>query len=151
MKILKVDDEKYLDEIVSAQLAMAEETEGLKLNEDVVRKGVGEVISNPARGCYYITLDQETDFVIGTLLTIPEWSDWRCAEVLWIHSVYVSPAFRGKGVFKNLYFSLKSMVNSGESYAGLRLYVDKTNQKAIEVYKKIGMSDQHYTLFEWLK
>ena len=34
---------------------------------------------------------------------------------------------------------------------GLRLYVEKKNQPAQKVYRKLGMSDEHYHLFEWMK
>ena len=43
------------------------------------------------------------------------------------------------------------MVRESDQYAGLRLYVDKTNLRAIDVYQKLGMSDEHYHLYEWLK
>ena len=34
---------------------------------------------------------------------------------------------------------------------GLRLYVDKRNQAAARVYEKLGMTREHYDLFEWLE
>jgi len=43
------------------------------------------------------------------------------------------------------------MAESNPEVAGLRLYVDKTNHSAIEVYHKIGMTNRHYDLFEWMK
>jgi ribosomal protein S18 acetylase RimI-like enzyme len=150
MKIINPKNEYYLDEMVAAQLALALETEGEKLDEKTVSLGVREVINNPLRGKYYIALDEDDKF-IGMLLTLPEWSDWRCAEVLWIHSVYIKSEYRGKQVFKKLYNEIKGLVQSREDLAGIRLYVDKTNTRAIEVYNKLGMTDQHYNLFEWLK
>ena len=43
------------------------------------------------------------------------------------------------------------MVRNSDKYAGLRLYVDKTNTSAQEVYTRLGMSKEHYELYEWLK
>lgn len=70
---------------------------------------------------------------------------------MWIHSVFIEKEYRGSGIFKSMYGFLKEKVEADEELAGLRLYVDKTNQAAISVYNKIGMSDEHYHMFEWLK
>jgi len=35
--------------------------------------------------------------------------------------------------------------------AGLRLYTDKSNRQAREIYEKLGMNKEHYHLYEWLK
>ena len=80
-----------------------------------------------------------------------EWSDWRNNTVVWIQSVYVLPGFRKRGVFNALYETVKSMVNEDPSFAGIRLYVDRTNHNAQEVYKKSGMNGDHYQVFEWMK
>lgn len=150
MQIIKVQDLDYLETIVKFQMDMALETEGLKLSQQTLTSGVSEVISNPSRGHYYIAKNSD-DEVAGMLLTVPEWSDWRNAEVVWIHSVFIPKEFRGQKVYKEMYQHLKSMVQNSNDYCGIRLYVDKTNKNAIEVYKKLGMSDEHYQLFEWLK
>ena len=150
MKIIIPNDLTYLETIADCQIKMALETEDFILDKDKITAGVKEVITNPTRGKYFLAFADEDQFM-GMLLTIPEWSDWRCKEVMWIHSVYILPEFRGQGVYKKLYCHLKDLVSTCDDYAGLRLYVDKTNLKAIEVYKKLGMSDQHYSLFEWLK
>ncbi len=135
--------------IADFQVRMAKETENLDLDPNIVQKGVQAVFDDPAKGKYWVAEVNKT--VAGSLLTIPEWSDWRNGTVLWIHSLYVLPEFRGQGVFKSLYAHLEEMVKSSNDYRGLRLYVDKTNLKAKKVYEKIGMSSEHYELYEWLK
>jgi GNAT superfamily N-acetyltransferase len=131
------------------QVQMAWETEKLKLDPPTVLKGVSAVFDDPAKGKYWIA--ESEGRVVGCLLTIPEWSDWRNGTVLWIHSVYVQPDFRKFGVFKALYSHLKHLVESSSDLRGLRLYVDKTNLNAQKVYEALGMSGEHYHLFEWLK
>jgi GNAT superfamily N-acetyltransferase len=107
------------------------------------------VLNDSHKGEYFIAeLDDEP---VGCLLTLPEWSDWRNGTVLWIHSVYVIPPLRGSGVYRQLYLHLKEKVMADQSLRGLRLYVDKTNQKAQTVYAKLGMTKEHYELFEWMK
>ncbi|MFT6070886.1 MAG: ribosomal protein S18 acetylase RimI-like enzyme [Bacteriovoracaceae bacterium] len=138
-----------LNYIVDSQIKMALETEKLELSLDVVKKGVQAVFDDPSKGKYLLCL--EDDKVCGVLIVINEWSDWRNGNVLWIHSVFVDKEYRGAGVFKSMYEFLKNKVENDELLAGLRLYVDKTNQDAISVYKKIGMSRDHYYMFEWLK
>ncbi|MFC1582767.1 GNAT family N-acetyltransferase [Planctomycetota bacterium] len=135
--------------IVEFQIAMALETEDLTLDRKTVLKGVTGVFDEPSRGSYYMTeLDGK---VVGSLLTIPEWSDWRNGTVLWIHSLYVLPEARGKGVFKALYLFIKTIVGESPRFRGIRLYVDKTNTNAQAVYEKMGMTAEHYELYEWMR
>jgi GNAT superfamily N-acetyltransferase len=135
--------------IINSQIKMALETEGLELSLDTVTKGVSAVFDDLNKGRYLLCFEE--NIITGVLIIINEWSDWRNGNVLWIHSVFVEEEFRGKGVFKSMYEFLKTKVESDDSLAGLRLYVDKTNRNAISVYNKIGMSDEHYNMFEWLK
>jgi ribosomal protein S18 acetylase RimI-like enzyme len=140
---------KHHDFISSCQIRMALETEDLALDPETVRLGVGAVLLDSNKGRYFVAEDAD-GAPLACLLTIPEWSDWRNRTVLWIHSLYVLPAHRGRGIYKKLYSFLKEMVRRDPAYAGLRLYVDKRNKKAADVYRKLGMSAEHYELFEWL-
>lgn len=135
--------------IADFQLKMALETENLKLDLPTVIKGVTAVMDDPSKGKYWVA--EINGEVTGCLLTVNEWSDWRNGTVLWIHSVYVLPQMRKSGAFKALYQHLKNMVNESPDLRGLRLYVDKTNLNAQKVYESLGMSGEHYHLFEWLK
>ena len=142
----KLDDS---GRIVELQLQMARETEGLGLNKDVVSKGVRGVFQQPARGTYWVA--EEKGRILGVLLAIPEWSDWRNGTVLWIHSLYVIAEARRHGVFKKLYLNLKKKVEQSPKLVGLRLYVDRQNKSAKKIYEKLCMSKDHYELYEWLK
>jgi RimJ/RimL family protein N-acetyltransferase len=148
-KVIKANLNEHLENIVDFQLKMAKETENLELNKEIVTKGVTAVFEDSSKGQYYVCL--KDGICIGSLLTVSEWSDWRCKSVVWIHSVYIVESMRGQKVFKEMYNYLKSEVQESQSLAGLRLYVDKTNTKAQKVYQKIGMSNEHYELYEWLK
>ena len=138
-----------IERIVELQLQMARETEGLKLDKQLVTKGVQGVFQRPERGTYWVA--EENNRILAVLLAIPEWSDWRNATVLWIHSLYVIPEAREKGVFSKMYGNLKQQVRRSPELAGLRLYVDKQNTPAQKVYEKPGMNKHHYELYEWLK
>ncbi len=135
--------------IAEYQIKMAKETENMKLDPATVELGVSAVLDDPSKGKYWLA---ETDGqVVGCLLTVPEWSDWRNGTVLWIHSVYIHPDFRKQGVYRLLYSHLKELVSTSRDLRGLRLYVDKTNTKAQKVYETLGMSGEHYHLYEWMK
>jgi GNAT superfamily N-acetyltransferase len=135
--------------IADFQIKMAIESENLKLDPPTVSLGVSAVFDDPSKGKYWLA--EVRGEVVGCLLTIPEWSDWRNGTVLWIHSVYVRPEYRKNGVFKKLYLHLKKLVEDSKDLRGLRLYVDKGNSLAQIVYENLGMSGEHYHLYEWLK
>jgi len=137
------------DTIAGFQVAMALESEGLVLDPPTVARGVCAVFDDPAKGGYWVA--EDAGRVAGCLLVIPEWSDWRCATVLWIHSLYVVPAARRRGVFAALYGHLRRLVERSPDLAGLRLYVDKGNAPAQRAYEAVGMACDHYDLYEWLK
>ncbi|HEX4965205.1 MAG TPA: GNAT family N-acetyltransferase [Thermoanaerobaculia bacterium] len=135
--------------LVDFQLRMARETEDLELDHDTVVRGVAAVLADPGKGSYWLA--ERPGEVVGSLLTTFEWSDWRDGMVLWIQSVYVVPAERGRGVYRALYEGLKRRVEDDPSLKGLRLYVDRRNTAAQRVYERLGMTREHYELFEWLK
>jgi len=135
--------------IVGFQIRMAKETEQIDLDRDIVNKGVNVVFNSPEKGTYFVA--ESENKIIASLLITFEWSDWHNGNVYWIHSVYVLPEFRKKGVFKTMYLHLKNIAQKDENIRGLRLYVDKTNTNARKVYEIMGMDGNHYMLFEWMK
>jgi len=137
-----------VDTIVAFQLRLARETEDLRLDRASVAQGVRAVVEDAAKGRYWLA--EEDGRVLGCLLTVPEWSDWRNGTVLWIHSLYVRPESRRRGVFRSLYRHLRRMVEEDDSLKGLRLYVNRRNAAAKKVYEAMGMDGQHYEMFEWL-
>lgn len=134
--------------IIEFQLAMARETEELELDRDILTKGVEALFADPALGRYYVA--EEDGRVAGSLMITYEWSDWRNGMVWWIQSVYVPPEFRRRGVYAGLYTHVKSMVEQS-TVRGIRLYVDKRNKPAQDVYTRLGMNGEHYLVFEWMK
>ncbi len=138
-----------IESIVSFQLKMAAETEGIELNESTVIKGVTAVVTDSSKGQYYVS--EINDKIVASLLTTYEWSDWRNGTVLWIQSVYVLNEFRRKGVYRNMYSHIKQLVLDNPNLNGIRLYADKSNFNAHKTYLKMGMSPDHYVTFEWLK
>jgi ribosomal protein S18 acetylase RimI-like enzyme len=141
--------EKDIPSIIDFQLKMALETENITLNIATLSQGVHKLFKDSTKGRYYVA--EENAEVIGCLMTTYEWSDWRCGNVIWIQSVYIASTHRGKGVYKKMYEHIQQMVMNDPDYRGIRLYVDKTNKPAQQVYEKLGMNGEHYQVYEWMK
>lgn len=142
-------EEKDIPAIIDFQVKMAMETENMKLNLNVIQKGIKSVFMDKQKG-HYIVAESEGKIIASLMLT-PEWSDWRNATMLWFQSVYVLPEFRKKGVFAMMYEFVKDLVLNSDQYMGLRLYVEKDNMPAQKVYQRMGMDGEHYKMFEWMK
>ena len=149
IKILAANHTEHHQHLMQAQIDMAWESEGMRLDPAKVGPGVEAVLNDSSKGVYYVA-EIDGEFA-GCMLTTYEWSDWRNATCLWIHSVFVPEKFRKQGVFRSLYQFIQQKVLDDPSLTGLRLYVDKTNLRAQKVYDSLGMSNQHYELYEWLK
>ncbi len=136
-------------EIKAFQLAMAWETEKIKLEEKTLEQGVAAVINSPELGQYYVCVRERE--LIGVLMITKEWSDWRNGSIWWIQSVYFKPEFRGRNYFSKMYSYVQKLIQSDENARGVRLYVDRSNKIAQAVYSKVGMNKDHYLLFEHMK
>jgi len=134
-----------LEALVSGNLALAEETERVRLEADTLRQGIRALLEARAPGRYWVAeLDGR---VVGQLLVTFEWSDWRNRMVWWIQSVYVTPDARRSGVLRTLYDAARREALAAGA-GGLRLYVDTTNLRAQAVYTSLGMNGDHYRVFE---
>jgi len=134
--------------IIDFQIAMAMETENLKLPEAIVTKGVNAVFGDPSKGQYYVA--ESDGNVVASLLITYEWSDWRNTNVWWFQSVYVIPEFRRQGVFRLMYTFIRQLAED-QDIAGLRLYVETRNSRARKTYEALGMSSEHYSFYEWMR
>ncbi|MCJ7802312.1 MAG: GNAT family N-acetyltransferase [Candidatus Marinimicrobia bacterium] len=132
--------------IVKFNSAMAMETESKQLDSATVRKGVEKILINSVHDFYLIA---ESDGVpVGQLMITKEWSDWRNGEFWWIQSVYIHPDFRKNNIYKNLYNKAINLAKESDKVCGIRLYVDKDNISAQNVYSKLGMKESNYVFFE---
>jgi ribosomal protein S18 acetylase RimI-like enzyme len=135
--------------LIIFQQELARETESLELNPVILRDGMSAMFDDPSKGEYYLA--EANSEIVGCHMVTYEWSDWRNGMVYWLQSVYVKPAYRKHGVFKKMFTNLMSTIRQDPGIAGLRLYVDKTNERAQQVYGAMGMNGDHYTVYEWMK
>ena len=138
----EVDD---IESIVQFQAKMAMESEGTTLDLEKVTKGVTAAMNDESKGIYWVA--KVNGKAIGSLMVTREWSDWNNEWYWWIQSVYVLPDYRKHGVYKAMYSTLKEVAKENK-VSQIRLYVDKTNHPAQQVYQRLGMHESHYLMFE---
>ena len=138
----EVDD---IESIVQFQAKMAMESEGTTLDLGKVTKGVTAAMNDESKGIYWVA--KVNGKAIGSLMVTREWSDWNNEWYWWIQSVFVLPDYRKHGVYKAMYSTLKEVAKENK-VSQIRLYVDKTNHPAQQVYQRLGMHESHYLMYE---
>ena len=134
------------DVLVGFARAMALETERLELDLETVRAGVAALLADPARGRVFVV---DVDGApAATLMITYEWSDWRNGFFWWIQSVYVAPAHRRRGLYRMLHEHVRDLAARTDGVYGLRLYVEHENRNAQATYRRMGMDETHYRLYE---
>ena len=134
-----------IEAIVRFQADMAMESEGTMLDMDRLTLGVTSAINDEQKGTYLVARANGTP--IGSLMVTREWSDWNNMWYWWIQSVYVMPEYRNQGVYRAMYTTLKDMAKEN-GVSQVRLYADRTNHSAQQVYRRLGMTESHYLMFE---
>lgn len=132
--------------ITQNNIMMALETEGVALDPELASKGVLAVMENEHAG-FYLVAEAEGE-PCGSLMVTFEWSDWRCGWFWWIQSVMVRKPFRQHGVYRALHQAVREVAQAMGDVCGIRLYVDSSNTVAHEAYRRVGMAETHYVMFE---
>jgi GNAT superfamily N-acetyltransferase len=132
--------------VVEYNRRLAEETEGKRLDPQVLAAGVAAGLADPDKALYFLAEDDGA--VLGQMMITREWSDWRNGWMWWIQSVYVRAEARRRGVFRTLYQHVAELARSRQDVIGLRLYVEQENHAAQQTYTRIGMDRTGYLVFE---
>lgn len=135
-----------LTQIVDFNLRLAEESEGKKLDEAVLSKGVQRALASPEM-CRYFMAEVSGEVAGQTMITF-ELTDWRDGVLWWLQSVYVRPEFRKIGAFKALFRHIATLAKETPDVRGLRLYVEQGNSRAQKVYEQMGMQPGGYLVYE---
>lgn len=136
-----------LESLVEGNQRMAQETESLALDPEILRSGIAAVLNKEVAGRYYVVTSGES--IAGQVMITFEWSDWRASNLWWLQSVYVWPDRRRQGVFRALYEGVEALARR-EGAAGVRLYVEVENQVAQQVYTQLGLRSERYRVMELL-
>ena len=125
---------------------LAEETEHKQLDPATIERGVRRALSEPGL-CRYFVAEQDGRIVGQAMITI-ELTDWRDGVLWWLQSVYVAEAHRGAGVFRSLFQHILSLAQADADVRGLRLYVERENERAKRVYEQMGMQPSGHLVYE---
>jgi GNAT superfamily N-acetyltransferase len=131
--------------IVEFNRLLAEESESKTLDLDVLSAGVAAALADPAKGPYFLA--EHDGEIVGQMQVTYEFSDWRNGWFWWIQGVYVRPDARRRGVFRALYNHVAEAAKSA-GVIGLRLYVERENERAHRTYLDLGMAWTNYLLME---
>lgn len=144
--VVRAGTRQDANDIARFQQAMAFETEGKLLDEALLKSGVTGIFDSREKGFYLVA--EVDDHLVGSLLITYEWSDWRNATFWWIQSVFVDANWRRKGVYRSMHDYVCTMADSRGDICGIRLYVERSNARAQQTYKDLGMTHSHYDLYE---
>jgi GNAT superfamily N-acetyltransferase len=143
---VRIAEPRDVEAIAELNMAMARETESRRLCPETITSGIRAVFDNPNYG-FYVVAESKGE-VVGCLLITFEWSDWRSGLFWWIQSLYVRPASRRHGVFKQLHEFVKAEALRRPEVCGIRLYVEQSNRVAQHAYEEAGMKPTRYRLYE---
>lgn len=133
-----------VETIVRFNQAMARETEGKQLDTEVLRRGVAAGVADSHKGIYWLA-EVEGNVHAQAFVTY-EWSDWRNGWFWWIQSVYVEPAVRRQGLFRELFAHIRYEAMQQSDVIGIRLYVETENDVAQAAYLDLGMVLEPYNM-----
>lgn len=125
---------------------LADESEGMRLLPEIVGPGVEAMLADRSRGRYWVA--EADGRVIGQIMVTYEWSDWRNGSIWWIQSVYVHGDYRRRGVFSALYRHVESLARRDPQVCGIRLYVERDNERAQRTYRSLGMKMTDYRVMQ---
>lgn len=131
--------------IAAANVRLADESEGKVLDPAVVEAGVAAILADPGRARYWIA--EVGGDVVGQCMVHEEPSDWTGGRYWWIQSVFVDPAWRGRGVFRSLWDRVFEEARATGDVVEIRLYVERDNRRAREVYERFGMEETPYRVY----
>ena len=132
--------------LMAFNTALACETENKTLDTATIRGGVERLLELPQYGFYVVAERGQT--IGGSVLVTYEWTDWRNGLFWWIQSVYVAPEFRRLGIYRSLHSYVRELATQNKDVRGLRLYAESENLLAHRAYKRMGMTETTYKLFE---
>ncbi len=150
--MIAINPASFADAAIIAEynIALASESENKALDPATVQAGVRAVLSDPAKGRYFLAKIGEGDeagAVIGQLMVTFEWSDWRNGMMWWVQSVYVRSDWRRRGVFRELFQHVIDAAKR-EDVPCIRLYVEEHNAAARDTYASLGLEPTGYLVLE---
>jgi GNAT superfamily N-acetyltransferase len=135
-----------LPTIADFNCRLAWETEHKRLVPETIERGVRRALAEAGLCRYFVA--EQTGRIVGQAMITLELTDWRDGVLWWLQSVYVIEPCRGQGVFKALFRHIQALAQADPDVRGLRLYVERENERAQRVYEQLGMKPSGHVVFE---
>jgi GNAT superfamily N-acetyltransferase len=122
----------------------AKEAEGTEKIPSTLEAGIKAALEDSSKSIYWVIADDK-NIPFGNVSALKEWSDWNAGYYWWIQSMYISPDRRGKGYIQLLIEAVQKEMRK-ENGLELRLYVHRSNKRAIKAYEKVGFKKSDYEM-----
>jgi GNAT superfamily N-acetyltransferase len=132
--------------IVDFNSRLAWETEHKRLDADRITRGVRRALTQPEMCRYFVA--ESAGQIVGQAMVTFELTDWRDGVLWWFQSVYVARSHRGRGVFRSLFDYILSLAQADSDVRGVRLYVERENERAQRVYEQLGLQPSGHVVYE---
>lgn len=86
---------------------------------------------------------EDNENVLGYCLLAKTFSQEAGGYVIWIEEIFIKEKYRSNGVGKKFFEYLKE----NYTFSRLRLETEKSNNKAIKLYKSLGFQELEYLQF----
>ena len=143
--LVRKADVSDISTLIEYNLALANETEHIFLDEDILRLGIEKALK--LEDCHYFVAELD-GIIVGQTMITSEWSDWRNGIMWWMQSIYVHPVYRNQGVFQTIFKFIEDVASNNPEVKALRLYVMQDNQPGRSAYQNLGMKNSGYVLYE---
>lgn len=133
-----------LDALVGFAAEEARDAEGAEKQTATLRRGIAAALEDERLGRYWVLVDA-ADTPLGNVSAVTEWSNWHAGFYWWVQSLYIEPAYRGRGHAARL---LDAVAEEARRQGGLdlRLYVYSENRRALRAYEKLGFCEAVYRI-----
>ena len=144
--IVKENDRSNLADMI---LTMANETEGKILDKLKVIESIKKLQEFEKYGHYVMVIDNMSKLFCAMNMVTYEFNIHDYKSTMWLQSVFVSEYYRMKGLFRKLLLKNENCVKGKENFNQvIKLYMDKNNTKAEQVYFKLGFKTTDEILYE---
>lgn len=137
--IEKIKKDDYFDYIEMAKSFYNSEAVLHKVDEKNFDNTFNELIKRDIYAQGYIL--RYDNIVCGYVLISKTYSQEVGSLVLLIEELFIKKEYRGKGISKKVF---EFLFNEYKEYGRIRLEVEKSNEKAISIYRKMGFSNLEY-------
>lgn len=133
----------HLEKLLSLVASFHAE-EGIASSEEDRRAGVSPLLDGIPHGCVYLIGPPRAP--IGYIVITFGWSvEFGGLDAI-IDELYIRPGVRGRGIASEALIALPRALASGGLRA-IHLEVDKTNEKALKLYRRAGFAVRDNYLF----